>query len=99
MRDDLRLRTPIDRLWCRSMPEDPRTFFERTAARQAHQAATAKAKSKKHATDFLENLRGRRVRYYPGCSGDFRYPLHRFRERCDIFVFCDWLFGSWDNDA
>ena len=37
--------------------------------------------------------------YYPACDSDFRYPLKRFIGRCDTFVFCDWLFGGWGNDA
>jgi hypothetical protein len=81
------------------MAEDPKAIFRRSAEQQAARESAAKAERQKQAIGLLETLPDRQVFCYPGCGTDFGRPVTQFSNRCDTFIFCDWLFGRWGDDG
>src|ERR1035437_437287 len=81
------------------MPEDPKVLLRRLSRQQAARDAAAKAERQQQALGLLGNLNARNVFYYPACGSDFGRPVTQFSARCDTFIFCDWLFGRWRDEA
>jgi hypothetical protein len=81
------------------MPEDPKVLLRRLSGQQAARVAAANAERQQQALGLLGNLKARNVFYYPGCGTDFSRPVTQFCDRCDTFIFCDWLFGTWSGEA
>ena len=78
------------------MAEDPKAVFRMISSARAVVDKKQRAEAGKQAHDFLCSKKGTAegVCYYPGCGSDLEGPLKHLSDRCDTFVFCDWISGG-----
>jgi len=76
------------------MAEDPKPFLKLMSEKRAALNQGHLVRQQIQAHNFLSSGKLGRVCYYPACGSDFAYPLRRFSNLCDTFVFCDWSEGG-----
>jgi len=76
------------------MAEDPKAFLKRMGEARAALNQDQPVRARIQAHEALSGGKRGRVFYYPACGSDFAYPLRRFSDRCNTFVFCDWRKGG-----
>src|ERR1035437_1305710 len=74
--------------------EQAKTTLKGLSARRAALNQDQPLRARIHAHKALSRGKRGRVCYYPACGSDFAYPIRRFSDRCDTFVFCDWRNGG-----
>ncbi len=74
------------------MAEDPKEFLRLNSERE-RKTQEQMLKARLYALKLVSTGE-EACFYYPACGSDFIYPLQYFSDRCDTFVFCDWMGGD-----